>query len=136
MCIRALRQEQPRLIESCQWVSLAANPFLVAHGIVFGVATGIFNLAILSMQRCPCFQASAVSSTSSENPEENKANINRLSPTRYSCLSCKHPNSSNTGLFFAYLSISVFHISVECISPFFPYQLVIDGLSCSKLATI
>jgi hypothetical protein len=98
--LRALRQEQPRLIESCQWVSLAANPFLVAHGVLFGGATGIFNLAVLSMQRCPCFQASAASSLSSESPEKNKANINRLLPTRYSCLSCEHPNSSNAGLFF------------------------------------
>jgi hypothetical protein len=52
------------------------------------------------MQRCSCFQASAASSLRSESPEKNKANINRLSPTRYSCLSYKHPNSSNAGLFF------------------------------------
>jgi hypothetical protein len=39
-----LLQEQRHLIGSCQWVSLAANPFTVALSLVFACTTDNFNV--------------------------------------------------------------------------------------------
>jgi hypothetical protein len=109
--LQGLCQEQCCLIESCQWVSLAANTFPVVLWVVFVCATCNFNLTVSSMQRCPCFQAFATSSVSSESPEENKANPNRLPQTLwYSCLVCKHQIAA-TLVFFCLSFYLCFHAS-------------------------
>jgi hypothetical protein len=74
-------------------------------------------LTVFSMQRCPCFQAYAMSSKSSESPGENKANLNRLSQTPANTVS----SPANTRIaatlvfyFFVLLPIS-FHLCVPCV---------------------
>jgi hypothetical protein len=48
--LRGLLQEQRRLIGSCQWVSLAVNPFPLALSLVLVGASDNFNLTVFSMQ--------------------------------------------------------------------------------------
>jgi hypothetical protein len=54
--LRGLLQEQRHLIDSCQWVSLAVDPFIVALSIVFVCARDNFNLTVFPCSACHAFK--------------------------------------------------------------------------------